>query len=179
MINQSKSLCRATSSGVDHPGRLFDKMVDRVTIATGALTVLLTPAAAAIAQSSQIAIPWLKRPTRVRSEILAPIDSPHDDARAMTSATRASLLAEIATARAYLDDLVAGRILELAEIAAREKRSVRSTSMLLSLAFLAPDLVKAVATGRLPRGIGPTRMMGLPAEWAKQYRALGVRPILR
>ena len=96
----------------------------------------------------------------------------------MTSETRASLLAGIAAARAYLDDLVAGRVLEIAEIAAREKRSVRSTSMFLSLAFLAPDLVKAIAEGRLPRGIGLTRMMGLPAEWAEQHRALGVRPML-
>jgi hypothetical protein len=39
-------------------------------------------------------------------------------------------LAAIAKARAYLDDLVAGRVLDIAEIAAREQRSVRSASML-------------------------------------------------
>jgi len=166
------------SPGVDDPRRLVDEMVDRVTIEAGVLTIALTPAAAAIAQSSQIAFPWLKPPTRARCEILAPTDDPHDDPRAMTTETRASLFAGIAKARAYLDDLVGGRILEIAEIAAREKRSVRSTSMLLSLAFLAPDLVKAIGEGRLPRGIGLTRMMGLPADWAEQHRALGLCPML-
>ena len=37
-----------------------------------------------------------------------------------------------------------------------EKRSVRSTTMQLSLAFLAPSLVQAIADNRLPRGIGLT-----------------------
>jgi hypothetical protein len=81
-------------------------------------------------------------------------------------------------ARAYLGDLVAGRVLDIAEIAAREQRSVRSASMLLSLAFLAPDLVKATAQRRLPRGIGLTRMMDLPADWAEHYQALGLLPNL-
>jgi site-specific DNA recombinase len=64
------------------------------------------------------------------------------------------------------------------ELAAREHRSVRSASMLLSLAFLAPNLVKAIVGCRLPRGIGLTRMMDLPADWAEQHQALGLRPNL-
>jgi len=59
-------------------------------------------------------------------------------------------------------------------MAAREQRSVRSASMLLSLALLAPNLVKAIVEHRLPRGIGLTRMMDLPADWAEQH--LGARP---
>jgi site-specific DNA recombinase len=50
--------------------------------------------------------------------------------------------------------------------------------MLLSLAFLAPHLVKAIVDRRLPRGIGLTRMMDLPADWAEQRRALGLHPNL-
>jgi site-specific DNA recombinase len=50
--------------------------------------------------------------------------------------------------------------------------------MLLSLAFLAPNLVKAIVGCRLPRGIGLTRMMDLPADWAEQHQALGLRPNL-
>jgi site-specific DNA recombinase len=43
-------------------------------------------------------------------------------------------------------------------IAAREACSKRHISMTISLAFLAPRLVKAAVDGRLPRGIGVARM---------------------
>jgi hypothetical protein len=59
--------------------------------------------------------------------------------------------------------------------AQREKRSVRSTGMQLSLAFLAPSLVEAIADNRLPRGIGLTRLADLPSDWSDQFKTLGVR----
>jgi hypothetical protein len=46
--------------------------------------------------------------------------------------------------------------------------------MTLSLAFLAPDLVKAAIEGRLPRGIGTARLYDPPAEWSDQYAKLGL-----
>jgi hypothetical protein len=39
-------------------------------------------------------------------------------------------------------------------IASREGCSVRKVNMTISLAFLAPDLVKAAIDGRLPYGMG-------------------------
>ena len=41
-------------------------------------------------------------------------------------------------------------------------------------AFLAPHLVKAAVEGRLPRGIGITRLRDAPAEWSRQYAMLGL-----
>jgi hypothetical protein len=46
--------------------------------------------------------------------------------------------------------------------------------MTVSLAFLAPELVKAGVEGRLPRGIGVTRLRDAPAEWSRQYTMLGL-----
>jgi hypothetical protein len=46
--------------------------------------------------------------------------------------------------------------------------------MTISLAFLAPDLVKAAIEGRLPYGMGLTRLCELPAEWSRQFRILGL-----
>ena len=40
-----------------------------------------------------------------------------------------------------------------------------------SLAFLAPDLVKAAIDGRLPHGMGVARLADLPAEWSRQLPA--------
>src|SRR5688500_19532209 len=46
----------------------------------------------------------------------------------------------------------------------REGCSLRRVTMMLSLAFLAPSLVKAAADGQLPRGIGVSRLFDPPAE---------------
>ena len=54
--------------------------------------------------------------------------------------------------------------------------SVRQVNMTISLAFLAPNLVKAAVEGRLPRGIGIDRLRDLPTEWSQQFKALGLNP---
>jgi hypothetical protein len=46
--------------------------------------------------------------------------------------------------------------------------------MTISLAFVAPDLVKAAIEGRLPRGIGVTRLRDAPVEWSRQHAMLGL-----
>ena len=46
--------------------------------------------------------------------------------------------------------------------------------MTISLAFLAPDLVRAAIEGRLPHGMGVARLADLPAEWPRQYDILGL-----
>ena len=49
--------------------------------------------------------------------------------------------------------------------------------MTMSLAFLAPDLIQAVVDSTLPQGIGVTRLMDLPSDWAEQRTVLGLPPI--
>ena len=93
----------------------------------------------------------------------------------MRSDTKVKLLAAIANARDWLDELISGRVVDIADLALREKRSVRSTVLLLSLAFLAPALVQAIAENRLPRGIGLTRLADLPSDWSEQFKALGLQ----
>jgi hypothetical protein len=46
----------------------------------------------------------------------------------------------------------------------------------LSLAFLAPQLVKAVVEGRLPRGIYIERLRDPDTNWTKQFQDLGLNP---
>ena len=76
----------------------------------------------------------------------------------------------------WLDDVVSGRITTIAELCTREKCSVRQVNMTISLAFLAPNLVKAAIEGRLPRGIGVERLRDPPTEWSRQFEALGLNP---
>jgi site-specific DNA recombinase len=59
-------------------------------------------------------------------------------------------------------------------IAKREACSKRHVSMNISLAFLAPSLVKAAVEGRLPHGIGVARLFDAPIAWVRQYLMLGL-----
>jgi hypothetical protein len=54
---------------------------------------------------------------------------------------------------------VAGTVRDTDQLALRENVSERSIRTLLTLAFLAPDLVKAAVDGRLPRGFGVSRLL--------------------
>ena len=60
-------------------------------------------------------------------------------------------------------------------LAAREGKTERSIRMTLSLAFVAPAIVKAAIEGRLPRGFGVKRLIDLPMAWPQQWRALGLK----
>jgi len=53
---------------------------------------------------------------------------------------------------------------------------MRQINLTLSLAFLAPQLVKAAVEGRLPRGINIERLRDPDAEWSKQFQDLGLNP---
>jgi site-specific DNA recombinase len=155
--------------------RLIEAAVERVVIRDGSIEIALAREAAAIVGDGTIVATWSKPPVRVARELIPPIEGVHLDARATRSDTKSKLLAGIAKARGWLDDLIAGRVLDIASIAQREKRSVRSAATLLSLAFLAPALVQAIAENRLPRGIGLTRLSDLPSNWSEQFRALGLQ----
>jgi site-specific DNA recombinase len=63
----------------------------------------------------------------------------------------------------------------LESLASREGKTERSIRMTLSLAFLAPEIVKAAAEGRLPRGFGLKRLVDLPMAWPDQWRAPGLQ----
>ena len=113
-------------------------------------------------------VPWKKRPAKRRREIIVPQSAAPQDIRPIRAETRATLVASIARGRRWLDEIVAGAI-TVEQIAAREGCSIRQVNMTISLAFLAPGLVQAAVEGRLPWGIGVTRLRDAPAEWSRQY----------
>ena len=125
------------------------------------------------AERTTVHIPWQK-PSKRRREIIAPPSATRKDARPIRADARARLVAAIAQARRWLDELVAGTVTDIEAIASRERCSIRKVNMTISLAFLAPELVKAAIEGRLPRGVGIARLCDQPAEWSSQYRELGL-----
>jgi DNA invertase Pin-like site-specific DNA recombinase len=119
-------------------------------------------------------VPWHKSPAKRRREILIPNHMPADKARPIRSENRALLVASIVRGRRWLNELVADPSANAERIAEREKCSVRKVNMIISLAFLAPAIVKAAIEGRLPHGMGVTRLCDLPSEWSRQYQMLGL-----
>lgn len=105
-------------------------------------------------------------PTR-RREIVEIVSA--DDRRAaepMGEEMRSKLVGGIARARRWLAELMQDGTITTEVIAIRESLSERAVRMRLSLAFLAPDIVEAAITGRLPKGFGISRLADLPMNWA-------------
>ena len=121
-------------------------------------------------------VPWQKAPSTRRREILLPVSDAQQHARPIRSETRATLVASIARGRRWLAELVSDPTASAESIAQREGCSVWQVNMTISLAFIAPELVEAAIEGRLPRGIGVTRLRDAPAEWSRQHAMLGLAP---
>src|SRR4029077_1561075 len=106
---------------------------------------------------SRSQFPGRNRHPKDPRQILLPHNACRSDVRPERFERRARLVSAIAKGRRWLDDVVSGRVTTVAELCAREKCSVRQLNMTISLAFLAPNLIKAAVEGRLPRGIGIER----------------------
>jgi len=123
-----------------------------------------------------LSIPWTKRPAKRYRELLIPNGASRSEIRQLRPETRARLVSAIARGRLWLAEMQSGAVANVQDIAARENCSKRHVNMTLSLAFLAPSLVKAAVEGRLPHGIGVARMFDLPPGWARQFQILGLAP---
>jgi site-specific DNA recombinase len=121
-------------------------------------------------------IPWHKPPSKRSREILLPHNASRRAVRPERFERRVRLVSAIARGRQWLDDVVSGRVTTVAQLCTREKCSPRHVNMSISLAFLAPHLVKAAVEGRLPRGVGIERLRDPPTEWSRQFEALGLNP---
>jgi hypothetical protein len=113
---------------------------------------------------------YFRKTTCKASSSTLPVLAKHTPIR---SENRALLVASIARGRRWLDELITDPAANTETIAAREGWSVRRGNMMISIAFLAPDLVKAAIDGRLPHGMGVVRLSDMPAEWFRQHLMLG------
>jgi site-specific DNA recombinase len=164
------------SDSIDDPTSLIKQHVARVEVQPEQLVIELAGPHASDGQKAGgnglLRVPWRKIMSTRRREIVLPEGTLPQRARPMRSETRATLVAAIARGRRWLDELTSDATATADRIAHRENCSVRKVNMTISLAFLAPDLVKAAIDGRLPHGFGVTRLAALPAEWSQQHHML-------
>jgi site-specific DNA recombinase len=88
-----------------------------------------------------------------------------------------ALIKAIARGRQWADDLLAGRVESVAVIAKREGILPNYVRRLTRLAFLAPRIVEAIATGQQPPELTAkalTERIELPLLWNEQERAVGI-----
>jgi hypothetical protein len=123
-----------------------------------------------------LSIPWQKPPLKRFRKILIPHGALRKHIRPDRAERRLRLISAIARGRRWLDEIIAGSITSAEQFAKREGCTERQINLTLSLAFLAPQLVKAAVEGRLPRGINIERLRDPDPSWAKQFQDLGLNP---
>jgi DNA invertase Pin-like site-specific DNA recombinase len=154
-----------------HKGRLEVRLRSRESPGTVKMSDDIAPT-----DDYLLSIPWQKPPSKRFREILLPRGVSRNEVRPERPERRLRLVSAIARGRRWLDEIISGSVTDLEQIALRERCSVRHVNMTISLAFLAPKLVRAAVEGRLPRGINIERLRDSSPEWSRQFEALGLNP---
>ena len=172
--NQTSTSPNVTQDGSDQD--IVAACVERIEIQSRRLAITLKADEQSGGQSEVIFVPWTKPPMCRSREVIQPASAKSQTrARPIRAERRAGLIRSIARGRMWLDEIVSGRS-TVEDIAVRQKCSTRQINMTVSMAFLAPPLVKAAIEGCLPRGVGIAELRDAPAEWSKQYEYAGLPP---
>jgi hypothetical protein len=105
-------------------------------------------------------------PMTVKGILQSPSPSP-----AMPANERDVLLTAIAKARAWIDDIVEGRVASFAEIAKQEGKVERHIRLLAPLAFVSPRIIADIVDGVLPRVTVTDLAKTIPYCWTEQLNA--------
>jgi DNA invertase Pin-like site-specific DNA recombinase len=121
---------------------------------------------------TKLILPWSRGDFRAVKGILH-IPS---QASPMAAETSDVLLAAIAKARDWINDLVEGRARSFTEIATREGKVERHIRFLAPLAFLSPKIISAIVRRTAPADLTVTDLAkGLPLSWTRQEHQIGLR----
>ena len=150
-------------------------LIDRVVIGRATIRIQLSEVAEENDSARILTLPWTRPSPYRKREIIQGSGNAEMNVRPMRAHARAILIEALRDAHRWLDELLSDPRLTLESIASREDKSERSIRMTLSLAFLAPEIVKAAVEGRLPRGFGLKRLVDLPMAWPDQWRTLGLQ----
>ena len=151
------------------------KLIDRVVIGRATIRIQLSEVADGSDGARILTLPWTRPSPYRKREIIQGANDAKTYARPMPANARAILIEALGDAHRWLDELLSDPRQTLESLASREGKTVRSIRMTLSVAFLAPEIVKAAVEGRLPRGFGLKRLADLPMAWPDQWRALGLQ----
>jgi site-specific DNA recombinase len=150
-------------------------LIDRVLIGRATIRLQLSEVAEENDSARILTLPWTRASPYRKREIIRGANDAKTHARPMPANARAILIEALGDANGWLTELLSDPRQTLESLASREGKTERSIRMTLSLAFLAPDIVKAAVEGRLPRGFGLKRLVDLPMAWPDQWCALALQ----
>jgi site-specific DNA recombinase len=150
-------------------------LIDRVVIGRATIRIQLSDVAEEHDSARILTLPWTRPSPYRKREIIQGANDAKTYGRPMAANARAILIEALRHAHRWLDELLSDPCQTLESLAYREGKTERSIRMTLSLAFLAPEIVKAAVEGRLPRGFGLKRLIDLPMAWPDQWCALGLQ----
>ncbi len=188
-LNQSLSTFRQLTEKIQQSTSLENRnliapLVTRITIASGTLVlqirrgVLLQTIGMANRDAMQddsnmdpheIIVPFSLRRRGVEAKLIV---GDHQQIKTIDPI----LIATIANAHAWFQELASGRKSSISDIARERGLAANEVSRLLPLAFLAPDIVAAIMAGRQPVDLTVkrlTRCESLPSDWEQQRKVLG------
>jgi site-specific DNA recombinase len=155
---------------------IIDDQVERVIVGPNAIDVEL--GGEQKDHVSPIRLPW-RAPAFV--SVKGVLHHPHERA-VLRSESRDAILAAVARARVWIDDLASGRIQSFAEIARSEGKVERHIRLLAPLAFLPPRVLAAIADRTIHQDVAVTTLArAVPFSWddALDDRTKGTRSRLR
>jgi site-specific DNA recombinase len=148
---------------------LVERYVEKIVVKQGAVEIIWVNQDG-IAQLAPQTVSWSPIPSTRKREIILAADGRVAPQRPIRSETRARLIEAIAKARLWLEELVSGRVSGTKVIADREGCSERSVRMMLSLAFLSPEIIQSAVAGTLADGHGVSGLIELPPDWHTQMK---------
>ncbi len=119
---------------------------------------------------STLTVPWS---AAASAEVKGILHSP-SPAPTVSSESCDLMLTAIAKARAWIDDLVEGRVASFAEIADQEGKVERHVRFLAPLAFVSPLIVSAIAERSMPELNVTDLAKAAVYSWAEQGRRFGL-----
>ena len=133
------------------PGRAASQtdireLIDRVVIGRATIRIQLSEVAEENDSARILTLPWTRPSHHRKREIIQGANDTKTYARPMPANARAILIEALRDAHRWLDVLLSDPRHTLESIASREGKTTRSIRMTLSLAFLAPEIVKAGST---------------------------------
>ena len=166
---------------------LIAPLVARITVASGTMIVLIRRVAllqtigvadrGAMRDDSnvdhhEIVVPFALRRRGVEAKLIV-----GDEQQPRT--VDPILISTIAKAHAWFREISSGSKSSINDIALDGGPAANEISRLLSLAFLAPDIVEAIMAGRQPFELTTKRLKrfeSLPLDWERQRKVLGFAP---
>jgi len=149
-------------------------LVERIDLGRNELTIAIN--LSALSKKAEISVRHVV-PTRIRRRGVE-MRLVLDGSGAQIAKPDPALIKAVARAYRWFNDIATGRVRSLREIARAEGVSDRYVSHLMSLAFLAPDIVKAILDDTQPADLTAEKLTvrtELPLSWVAQKALLGFR----